>query len=290
MNRITTISKDELPPALGKQPDAPAGLYVMAQEGFWQRLAAQPKVAVVGTRRPTAYGKQITEKLVGELVSNGVTIISGLAYGIDITAHRAALAAGGTTVAVLPGPVDYVVPRTHANDARRIVDSGGALISEYASGTPTYRYNFVERNRIVSGLADVLLVVEATEDSGTKHTVDFALDQGIDIMAVPGPINSPASIGTNNMLKSNAGLVTGVQDVLHALRLPDHQLSLGRKTPKAANKGEQLIIDLLEQGVTAGQQLRQQSGLRIEQYGHHMTMLEITARIRPLGADNWSLA
>lgn len=290
MNRITTISKDELPPALGKQPDAPASLFMLAQEGFWQRLAAQPKVAVVGTRRPTAYGKHVTEQLVGDLVNNGVTIISGLAYGIDITAHRAALRAGGTTVAVLPGPVDYVVPRTHANDARHIVEGGGALISEYASGTPTYRHNFVERNRIVSGLADVLLVIEATEDSGTRHTIDFALDQGIDTMAVPGPINSPASVGTNNMLKGTAGLVTSAQDVLHALRLPDHQLSLGRKPPKAANKGEQLIIDLLEQGVTAGQQLRQRSGLRIEQYGHHMTMLEITARIRPLGADNWSLA
>lgn len=255
-------------------------------------LMRRPRIAIVGTRRVTTYGQQVTADLAGELAAHGVVIISGLAIGIDSIAHQAALEANGLTMAVLPGSVEEIYPRSHQSLAKRILQNNGALVSEYPYGTQTFPPNFVARNRIVAGLADALLITEATENSGTMHTARFAMEQGIDVLAVPGNITSPTSAGTNNLIKTGVTPVTCVADILFALKLTS---SIGEPISKkvrlnGANSDEQLLLDLLENGVTDGNELLQQSELAVEQFNHHMTMLEITARIRALGANQWGLA
>lgn len=173
-------------------------------------------IAVVGTRSPTSYGREATRRLVGELVGSGVTIVSGLAIGIDTVAHSAALEAGGRTLAVLACGVDVPYPERNRPLAERILEQG-ALISDYPLGTRPLPTNFPPRNRIISGLARGTLVVEAGAGSGALITVGFALEQGRDVFAVPGSIFSRASVGTHNLLREGATPATCGNDVLEAL-------------------------------------------------------------------------
>jgi DNA processing protein len=208
----------------------------------FQDLLARPRVAIVGSRKISAYGKAVTAQFAGQLAKQGIVIVSGLAYGVDSIAHRAALEAGGLTIAVLPSSVEEVYPAAHRNLAEEIVRSGGALLSEYPEGTPSYPVNFIERNRIVSGMSSVLLITEAADKSGTMHTARFALEQGKEVLAVPGNITSPTSVGTNNLIKTGAITVTSPEDVLGVL-------GFKRNTQAARVKGsngiEQCILDLL---------------------------------------------
>lgn len=172
--------------------------------------ARVPTIAVVGTRKPTAYGKDITYKLAAELAQKGIVIISGLALGIDGIAHTAACDVGGTTLAVLPSGLPHIYPSSHRWLAERVLKSGGALISEYEeTATNAYQSNFLERNRIVSGLADAILITEAAARSGTLNTAAHALAQGKEIFVVPGNITSPMSAGCNVLIKQGAHIVTG---------------------------------------------------------------------------------
>ncbi len=177
----------------------------------------KPKLAVVGSRKVSNYGRMVTEQLVHDLAAAEVVIISGLAYGVDAIAHQAALRAGGITVAVLPTSLDKIYPAGYQNLARQITEQSGTLISEYSRGDPVYKYNFIVRNRIVTGVADGLLITEASLKSGSLHTARFALEQGKTVMAVPGNITSLGSAGTNNLIKSGALPVTDATDVLFAL-------------------------------------------------------------------------
>lgn len=200
------------PVALRHIPSPPPLLYVrgaLSDVDSWS-------VAVVGTRQPTPYGREATRRLTTGLVEAGVTIISGLALGIDSIAHTTALDAGGRTLAVLPCGIDLVYPERHNALARRIADHG-ALISEFPPGTRPTPQLFPVRNRLISGLARGVLVVEAGVKSGALITVDYALEQGRDVFAVPGPIFSPRSEGTNHLIRNGAGLVTRAGDILEAL-------------------------------------------------------------------------
>jgi len=170
--------------------------------------------------------------------------------------------------------------------AKQILNQGGAIISEYPEGTEPYKFNFIERNRIVSGLCNGLLITEATERSGTLHTVNFALEQGKNVMAVPGNITSNNSKGTNNLIKTGASPITSTADILHALNL-DEQTTL--LDVIAANAEEATIIELLEQGMSDINQLQTHSKLTPELFNQTVTMLEITGKIRPLGAAHWAL-
>lgn len=248
-------------------------------------------VAIVGTRRPTPYGKEVTERLAGELAGRGIIIISGLALGIDAIAHRAALAAGGTTLAVLGSGVDEFTPRTNARLGQEIVNRGGAVLSEYAPYTPPYPANFIERNRIVSGLADAVIVTEAALHSGTMSTVGHALEQGREVFAVPGPITSPMSAGTNAMIRSGAHIITGVQDILNVL-MPANATGAEptRHQQFATNEAEHIIISLIEQGVRDGDELLSRSDLSASIYNQNLTMLEIRGVVRPLGGNQWTLS
>jgi DNA processing protein len=251
----------------------------------------QISVAIVGTRRPTPYGTEVTQRLASELAQRGIIIISGLALGIDAIAHRAALAAGGTTIAVLASGVADFTPRTNARLGAEIIEKGGAVLSEYEPYKQAYPSRFIERNRLVSGLADALIVTEAALHSGTMSTVSFALEQGKEVFAVPGNITSPMSAGTNAIIRSGAHIVTGVEDIINVL-LPHDATGAepNRHLQYATNEAEYAIISLLEQGVRDGDELLTRSKLTANTYSQNLTMLEIRGVIRPLGANQWTLA
>lgn len=285
--KVNKLSFDQLSP-LKKLADIPMPPRQLFYVGDLSPLDNKPVVSIVGSRAVTPYGRQVTTKLAGELAGKGIAIVSGLALGIDALAHLAALEAGGYTVAVLPSPVDSVYPATNRQLARRILEQGGALLSEYGEDdrTEAFKMRFIERNRLVSGLADVLLITEASEKSGTMHTANFALEQGRTVMVVPGNITSPTSAGTNNLIKAGALPVTSVDDVLAALGITEKATQLELV---AANQEEADILEMLKAGTTDAALLQSASGMPAALFNQTLTMLEITGKIRPLGAGHWSL-
>jgi len=176
-----------------------------------------PRVAIVGSRRPSPYGEAVAEQIALELARAGVVIVSGLALGIDAAAHRGALSAGGVTVAVMGTGVDVVYPAAHSKLAQDILAAGGALVSQFPDGTAPRRHNFPARNYTMAALSDVVVVVEAAEGSGALITAEAALDLHKEVMAVPGSVFSPLSVGTHALLRDGAGLVQNARDVLAVL-------------------------------------------------------------------------
>ncbi len=200
------------PPRLRRLVDAAPLLLVQGDVG----LLSESCVAVVGARAPTAYGLRVAAELAGKLAEAGLVIVSGLARGIDAAAHRGALEAGGATVAVQACGLDRVYPREHRSLAQRIQETG-ALLSELPPGTPPRAPFFPFRNRLIAGLSRVVIVVEARERSGSLITARHGLEQGTEVMAVPGPIDAPTSVGPNRLIRDGARPVLGVSDVLEAL-------------------------------------------------------------------------
>jgi DNA processing protein len=245
-----------------------------------------PMLSVVGSRKVSPYGRQVTSQLVREVGQHGVVIISGLALGVDGLAHQAALEVGAKTIAVLPSGIDKIYPATHTQLARDILRQGGAIISEYPDGTEGFKGNFIARNRLVSGLAQAVLITEAAEKSGTLHTANFALEQGKTVLAVPGNITSPLSAGTNNLIKAGATPVTSATDILQALGLTDYEQQLALLP---ANEQEALILAALQQGTTDAAELLTATQLDTIRFNQTLTMLELTGKIRPLGGGHWSL-
>lgn len=283
INKIT--QKDDLYPShLKNIPSPPKELYVL---GNLEPLKHTKVISIVGSRAVTPYGKQITTMLAGDIAQRGMAIISGLALGVDALAHQAAVTAGGYTVAVLANGLDTIQPSTNRNLALDILKSGGAIISEYPEETPGLKQNFVARNRIVSGLCDGLLITEASERSGSLHTANFALEQGKVVMAVPGNITSNTSRGTNNLIKTGAVPVTDITDLLFALKL---EAKTSNVAVMPANPEEAAVLDHLKRGMTDINQLQLASKLTPELFNQTITMLEITNKIRPLGAGHWGLA
>lgn len=246
-----------------------------------------PTVAIVGTRKPTAYGTEVTAKIAGDLARRGVVIISGMALGIDAIAHRAALEAGGTTIAVQANGLDKLTPATNRQLGEDIIKRGGAIISEYEPNVPARDFQFLERNRIVSGLADAVLITEAAARSGTLNTAKHALEQGKEVFVVPGNITSPLSAGCNSLLKQGATPVTCAEDILEVvapeLLQPQTQLALGD------NALQTKIIQLLQSGIRDGDELQQLSGSDAGQFATELTMMELNGNIRGLGANQWTL-
>lgn len=271
------------PEALKQIASPPKQLYVL---GDLEPLRHTKAVGIVGSRAVTPYGQQITSRLAGELAQRGLAVVSGLALGVDGFAHRAASDAGGYTVAVLANGLDSIQPATNRNLAIEILEKGGAIISEYPEGMPALKQNFVARNRLVSGLSDGLLITEANERSGSLHTANFALDQGKVVMAVPGNITSGNSAGTNNLIKTGAVPITSVEDVLSAL---DLEVETANLAVMGANAEEAIILELMKRGMTDINELQAGSELSPEVFSQTMTMLEITAKVRPLGAGHWGI-
>ncbi len=278
-----TINDKSFPPGLKRISSVPRELYYLgADPSEWSN---QPTVAVVGTRAVTTYGRQVTEQLVTELCKRGVHIVSGLALGVDTIAHTAAVKAGGSHIAVLAHGLDQIHPSSNTELAKNILRGRGTLLSEYPLGTPSLKQNFVARNRIVSGLANALLITEASEKSGTLHTARFALEQGIDVFVVPGNITSPQSVGTNNLIKAGAIPITSVDDIAEILHLKEPVTAYRHK---GDNEDEACVLALLYEGTTDGHELLENSSLGAEMFTQTLTMLELSGKIHPLGNNHWA--
>lgn len=261
--KIILLEDKDYPNLLKKIEDSPRALYVRnGEKGIKSRKSTNLRqetrasikdwseiaVAVVGTRKPTAYGKEVTERLVTGLVDNGVTIISGLALGIDAIAHRAALAAGGKTVGVLGCGVDNIYPPANRQLGEKMLSSGqGIIVSEYPLGYPAFPTNFPTRNRIVSGLSLGVLVIEGAQKSGTLLTASAAAAQGREVFAVPGPITSPVSKAPHFLLKNGAKLVEKVEDILEELNLESRIKNYESRRVLPETKEEKKIMEILAQ-------------------------------------------
>ncbi len=279
---VVTVLDDVYPRILREIPGPPPVLYVRGA------LPAQdePTVAIVGTRRATSYGREATARIASELALAGVTVVSGLAKGIDGFAHRAALESGGRTVAVMASGVDIVYPPEHRQLAERIVESG-ALVSDYPPGAKADAPNFPARNRIISGLSLATVVIEAPSRSGALITVGFAADQGRDVYAVPGSILSPASEGSNRLLRQGAIPLTSAADLLDDLKL----------APSVAEEPEQIAFPMTDEErslyalVTSEPQhideLAYGAGFTIAAASALLTMLELKGLVVNAGAQHY---
>lgn len=279
------LNKSDIPSSLQIIDSPPKQLFYRG-ENVNSLLKNKVSVSIVGSRKPTPYGKEVTIKIARELSKYDVIITSGLALGVDGIAHQATLEAGGTTIAVLPCGIDQIYPSTHRNLAHRILQNGGSLITEYPEHTPPHKQNFIARNRLVSGISDVLIITEATEKSGTLHTANFALAQGKTVMAVPGPIASPLSRGTNNLIKSGAIPITDVSDILFKLGLSNNK---SKTAINASNEQEYIVLSLISKGFSDGFELQAKSQLDTKIFNQTLTMLEINGQIIALGANQWTL-
>ncbi|MDP3710525.1 MAG: DNA-processing protein DprA [bacterium] len=244
-------------------------------------------VGVVGTRKPTSYGIEVVQKIVSGLVRAGLTIISGLATGIDSQAHETTLAEKGKTVAVLGCGVDQssIFPPENRGLARKIIESGGIVLSEYSPGTPGVKEHFPQRNRIISGLSRGVLVVEARERSGALITSRLALDQNREVFAVPGSIFSLASFGPNQLISQGAKLVTSAKDILDELGLDYTELE-GLNSSEPIDEKEWTVLQLLEEplGVDA---LVEKTGLNTSVLLSSLSMLELKGKIKNMGGDTY---
>ena len=238
------------------------------------------RVAIVGSRRPTPYGEAVAERLAGDLAAAGVVVVSGLARGIDSAAHRGALDGGGVTVAVLGTGVDVVYPAENAALAAEIVERGGALVSEFPDGTPPRRGHFPRRNWTMAAISDLVVVVEAAEGSGALITAEAALSLNRDVMAVPGSVFSPLSVGTHQLLRDGAGLVQNARDVLSALGdglevLDDPLRPPARLGMNAATRRDGLLVHLSDTLPTTAAEVARRLGLGFAEALARLTALEL---------------
>jgi DNA processing protein len=266
------------PAILQHIPSAPLMLYVRGELYPCDSLG----VAIVGTRSPTHYGREATRRIASELARTGVTVVSGLAIGIDTVAHTAALDAGGRTIAVLPCGVDLVYPERNRGLAARILESG-ALISEFPIGTRPLPQLFPVRNRLISGIARGVVVTEARMGSGALITVDYALEQGRDIFAVPGPIYSTTSEGPHQLIRNGAGLVTGAGDVLDALGVSDTGATREALAELPDEPIERALLGMVTREPCHIDRLCLESQLPIEQVSATLALLELKGFVRQVG-------
>jgi DNA processing protein len=265
--------------------DYPAVLYVKGS------LPAEdePYLAIVGTRRPTIYGRQVTEEIVADLAQSKITIISGLARGIDSVAHRAALDAGGKTVAVFASGLDIFYPRENTKLAQAIMEHG-ALVGEYPLGVKPRPENFPLRNRIMSGLSLGVLVVEAGERSGALITAHQAVEQNRDVFAIPGSILSPASQGTNRLIQEGAKLVRNYTDILQELNLTIVVQQAKIKEFSPADEVESAVLKQLSSEPSHVDEICRRSGLTMSEVSSTLAMLELKGIARQVGSMNYVLA
>ena len=283
--QVVTWPDDAYPPNLRQAYNAPPVLYVRGSLETRDEWA----VAVVGTRRASVYGKEAARMVCAGLAQAGVTVVSGMAQGIDTVAHRACLDAGGRTIAVLGCGVDVVYPAQNARLAGEIVERG-ALISEYALGTQPDSRNFPPRNRIISGLTLGTVVVEGDMGSGALITAGFALEQGRDVFAVPGNIFARASRGTNHLIQQGAKLVTQVGDVLEELNLTMVSEQAQARTVIPENKTEAVLLERLSAEPIHVDALGRALDLPIAQVTSTLALMELKGMVRQVGGMSYVLA
>jgi len=277
----------------------PAGLFVRADEGALERLVAAPRVNIVGTRKATAYGARTTEAFASAFAVDGVTVVSGMALGIDARAHEAALRAGGLTVAILGCGVDVVYPRCHASLYKRLVREA-IVMSELPPGTAPSRWTFPHRNRLLAALGDAVLVIEAPRSSGALQTTDWALEIGRPVFSVPGPIQAPSHQGCNQLLYDGAYPAldpsTTVEDYLRLTRmergmrqggLRDRSRGVERSTPSGAdvalNDDERGILRIIGSAPCSVDDLVAMTGRSARELSVALAELELAGRVARAG-------
>ncbi len=275
--------QDEAYPTRLKEIDQPPPVMYIRGEYLQDDLFA---VAIVGTRRITPYGRQVTEELAAFLGSNGITVISGLARGVDAIAHHAALKAGGRTIGILGSGVDKIYPPEHQKLAEQMIERG-AIISDYVPGTPPDASNFPPRNRIISGLSLAVVVIEAGETSGALITAGFAAEQGREIFSVPGSIFAPQSKGTNKLIQNGALPLLSVNDLMQALdfnRIGEHKTA--RKI-LPTDETEARLLNILSNESMHVDEIRNQAELPIEKVSATLALMELKGMVRQLGGMNY---
>lgn len=244
-----------------------------------------PRVAIVGSRRPSPYGEAVAEQLGAELARAGVIVISGLALGIDAAAHRGALIGGGVTVAVMGTGVDVVYPAAHVKLAEEILAGGGALVSQFPDGTTPRRNNFPARNWTMATLSDVVVVVEAALGSGALITAEAALDLHKEVMAVPGSVFSPLSVGTHGLIRDGAGLVQNARDVMAALGVTQEVLDDPLSAPKSLglalpSERDGIVSHLSDVLALSAAEIARKLQLPIAEVLGRLTALELDGAVR----------
>ena len=283
--QVLTWQDDAYPPQLRHIHSPPPLLYVKGElwpEDEWA-------VAMVGTRRSTVYGKEAARTLAANLARNGVTIVSGLARGIDAQAHRAALEAGGRTIAVLGSGIDIIYPPEHKKLTQAVIENG-AVVTEYALRTPPEGSNFPPRNRIISGLSLGVIIVEAGVTSGALITADYAAEQGRDVFAVPGNIFHRGSQGTNRLIQQGAKPILSVEDVLEELNLTmvSQQAEVRAVVPE--NETEATLLEYITTEPVHVDEIGRKSGLPIARVSSTLALMELKGMVRQVGGMNYVLA
>ena len=281
INRESIVSESFLSPLL-QLTKIPENLYIKGN----LPISRPPVVAIIGTRRPTPYGREVTQTLATDLARSGVVVVSGLAAGIDTIAHTATLDAGGITVAVLAQGLHSIYPAANRGLAERITNNG-ALITEYEMGAEAFKSNFLARNRIVSGLADAVIVTEAADRSGTFSTVAHALEQNKEVFAVPGPITSLLSAGPNRLLQQGAHVALSANDILNVIA--PHLVAGQRKFVFGDTPLQAKIIKLIQQGVRSGDELLEKSEANASDFLEALTMMELNGTIKAVGGNRWAI-
>jgi DNA processing protein len=239
-------------------------------------------VAIVGSRRVTPYGRQVTEEIASFLAANGVTVVSGLARGIDSLAHSAALKAGGRTLAVLGSGVDRIYPPENRSLAEQIFEHG-AVLSDYAPGTPPEASNFPPRNRIISGLSMAVVVVEAGKTSGALITAEFAAEQGREIFAVPGNILAPQSKGTNKLIQQGALPLLSADDIMQTLNLTRVGQHKAARKALPADEVEAKLLTAMSEEPLHVDEIRNKTDLPVEKVSATLVMMELKGMVRQVG-------
>jgi DNA processing protein len=276
--QVLTWTDENYPQRLKEIEQPPPVLYLRGEllpEDTWA-------VAIVGTRRVTPYGRQVTEEIASFLAANGVTVVSGLARGVDAIAHSAALKAGGRTLAVLGSGVDRIYPPENRTLAQQMIEHG-ALLSDYAPGTPPESSNFPPRNRIISGLSMAVVVVEAGETSGALITAEFAAEQGREVFAVPGNILAPQSKGTNKLIQQGALPLLSANDILQDLNLTRVGQHKAARKALPADEVEARLITAMGEEPMHVDEIRNQTGLPVEKVSATLVMMELKGMVRQVG-------
>lgn len=263
-----------MPKRLGELPDPPWSLVGQGAEQALLTPHEAPVIAIVGSRRPTARGIAFARSIARDLAHGGATIVSGLALGIDAAAHRGTLDADGVTIAVLGSSIDHVAPKANADLAQRIRSSGGVVVSEYWLGTPPAPWRYPARNRIVAGLADAVVVVEAAERSGALITADFALDLGRPVLAVPGPAGATASAGCHALIRAGAALCESADDVIAEVAHRRWRLDPGDDAPALTGSAARIHTHL-SRGAASVDELADELGIPAEHLLPALGRLEI---------------
>lgn len=282
---ILTIKDESYPPQLKEIPSAPPVLYIRGEK----EILSNKSIAVVGSRKFTAYGRRVTENICRDLVRAGLTIVSGLALGIDGIAHQATLDSEGITIAVLGTGIDdeTIYPREHFNLAKSIIENGGTILSEFPPKTPSLKQNFPARNRIMAGLTLGTLVAEAAESSGSLITAGLALEFSREVFAVPGDIFSPQSAGTNSLVKRGAKLVASSADILEELNISRACSASPQKVFEPKSEEEKIVWKVLDNIPLHVDKIAKVTKLDTATLSGALSTMEIEGAVKNVGGQNY---